>query len=246
MKLPAELLAVPSPALDWARAGGGVTLGARLPERAARARERLTPRAPTAARDHGTASLNMTASVLERIASGEAAAVNECMRTYGGLVWSLALRMSPGRADAEDAVQEIFMDLWRNAGAYDPAKSPEKVYIAMIARRRLIDRWRSRSRRLEAEPLEDSEGLLEQVTEASPGTNAELAEAMAVIDALDPEQREVIHMGVVQGMTHSEIARETGKPLGTVKTQIRRGLIKIRAQLAPEGEPDDRAWGAES
>lgn len=188
----------------------------------------------------------MTVSVLERIAGGEAAAVNECMRTYGGLVWSLALRMSPGRADAEDAVQEIFMDLWRNAGAYDPAKSPEKVYIAMIARRRLIDRWRSRSRRLEAEPLEDSEGLLEQVTEASPATNAELAEAIAVIDALDPEQREVIHMGVVEGMTHSEIARATGKPLGTVKTQIRRGLIKIRAQLTPEGESGDQAWGVES
>ncbi len=137
------------------------------------------------------------------------------------------------------------MDLWRNAGAYDPAKSPEKVYIAMIARRRLIDRWRSRSRRLETEPLEDNEATLEQVAEASPGINAELAEAMAVIDELDPEQREVIHMGVVQGMTHSEIARETGKPLGTVKTQIRRGLMKIRARLAPDGEGGEHARGAE-
>jgi RNA polymerase sigma-70 factor, ECF subfamily len=180
----------------------------------------------------------MTTSVLERIAAGEPTAVQECMKSFGGLVWSLALRMSPSRADAEDAVQEIFMDVWRNAGAYDPAKSPEKVFIAMIARRRLIDRWRSRSRRLETEPLEDSEAMLEQAMVASPATQVELAEAMAVIAELDPEQRQVIHMGVVQGMTHSEIARETGKPLGTVKTQIRRGLIKIRARLA-DGEDID-------
>jgi RNA polymerase sigma-70 factor (ECF subfamily) len=178
----------------------------------------------------------MTLTVLERIAAGEAAAVQECMSAYGGLVWSLALRMSPGRADAEDAVQEVFMDLWRNAGAYDPAKSPEKVFIAMIARRRLIDRWRSRSRRLETDPLEDSESFLEQNSEASPVVGVELAEAMDAIDTLDAEQRQVVLMGVVQGMTHSEIARETGKPLGTVKTQMRRGLIRVRALLSDGSE----------
>lgn len=221
----------------WAGRGDGGRLAPKPPRRASRSPRVLTGRGRPVALDNGKPVPEMTSSVLERIAAGEPTAVQECMKSYGGLVWSLALRMSPGRADAEDAVQEIFMDLWRNAGAYDPAKSPEKVFIAMIARRRLIDRWRSRSRRVETESLEDSEAMLEQAMVASPATQVELAEAMEVIAALDPEQRQVIHMGVVQGMTHSEIARETGKPLGTVKTQIRRGLIKIRARLADGEDP---------
>jgi len=216
----------------WAGVAEGDNLAGNLPGRVAHGRKpgRLKTRA--AAHSNGKVSPAMTLTVLERIAKGDAAAVQECMTSYGGLVWSLALRMSPGRADAEDAVQEVFMDLWRNAAAYDPAKSPEKVFIAMIARRRLIDRWRSRSRRLETEPIEDSEAFLEQQSEAPQQTSVELDEAMAVIDTLDAEQRQVVLMGVVQGMTHSEIARETGKPLGTVKTQMRRGLIRIRARLA--------------
>ena len=173
----------------------------------------------------------MTVPVLKRIGAGESSAVKECMSTYGGLIWSLALRMSPTRSDAEDAVQEVFMDLWRNASAFDPDKSPERVFVTMIARRRLIDRWRSRSRRLETDPIEDSEYMLEQRSEASPATGVELSEAMDVIAQLDPDQRQVITLGVVEGMTHSEIARHTGKPLGTVKTQMRRGLMRVRERL---------------
>ncbi len=227
----------------WAGAVEGDNLASKLPGRAVRVREPAPMRARAAALSNGNISPAMTLTVLERIARGEAAAVQECMTSYGGLVWSLALRMSPGRADAEDAVQEVFMDLWRNAAAYDPAKSPEKVFIAMIARRRLIDRWRSRSRRLETEPIEDSEAFLEQQSEAPQQTSVELDEAMAVIDTLDAEQRQVVLMGVVQGMTHSEIARETGKPLGTVKTQMRRGLIRIRAQLAGGEDVNAEAHG---
>lgn len=219
----------------WADVAEGDNLAASLPGRVVRVRRSSHVRARAAAPSNGNTSPAMTLTVLERIAKGEAAAVQECMTSYGGLVWSLALRMSPGRADAEDAVQEVFMDLWRNAAAYDPEKSPEKVFVAMIARRRLIDRWRSRSRRLETEPIEDSEAFLEQQSEAPQQTSVELDEAMAAINTLDDEQRQVVLMGVVQGMTHSEIARETGKPLGTVKTQMRRGLIRIRARLA-EGE----------
>ncbi len=173
----------------------------------------------------------MKVTLLERIAGGDSKALRECMDSYGGLVWSLALRMSPDRAEAEDAVQEIFTELWRNASSYAPDKSPEKVYIAMIARRRLIDRWRSRSRRLETEPLPDTEIFHEQHTEAAPAVSVELSQVMAVIAKLDPEQREVIELGVVKGLTHSEIARETGRPLGTVKTQMRRGLIKVRESI---------------
>ena len=85
-------------------------------------------------------------TILQRIAGGEAVAVNECLETYGGLVWSLARRFCPKHEDAEDAVQDTFVDIWRNAERFDPEIASEATYITMIARRRLIDRYRRSGR----------------------------------------------------------------------------------------------------
>jgi RNA polymerase sigma factor (sigma-70 family) len=84
--------------------------------------------------------------ILQRVAAGEAAAVDECLVAYRGLVWSLARRSTTNLSDAEDAVQEIFIEIWRNAGRYDSTLSSESTYITMIAKRRLIDRFRRRKR----------------------------------------------------------------------------------------------------
>ena len=84
----------------------------------------------------------MSPSVLQRIAAGESSAVRECIDQYGALVWSLARRLSRTPADAEDATQEIFLDIWRSAFRYDSSQGSPQVFIAMIARRRLIDRLR--------------------------------------------------------------------------------------------------------
>ena len=92
------------------------------------------------------------------VAGGDAGAVRECLDAYGGLVWSLARRLSPGEAEAEDAVQEIFIELWSKAGRYDEGRASETTFVAMIARRRLIDRWRQRGRRLDEDAL-DVNGL---------------------------------------------------------------------------------------
>ena len=73
-------------------------------------------------------------AILNRIANGDQDAVQECLKTYGGLVWSLARRMLRNSDDAEDAVQEIFVDIWKNAGRFDPSQSSETTFIAMIAR----------------------------------------------------------------------------------------------------------------
>ncbi len=96
----------------------------------------------------------MSPSVLQRIASGDPAAVRECIDQYGPLVWSLARRLSRTASDAEDATQEIFLDIWRSAGRFDASQGSDKVFIAMIARRRLIDRLRKKS----AEPPMESGG----------------------------------------------------------------------------------------
>ena len=86
-------------------------------------------------------------SILARIAAGDPGAVEECMDRYGGLVWTLARRWSASDADAEDAVQEVFLTLWKNASRFDETKSSEKTFITMITRRRLIDRIRHSKRR---------------------------------------------------------------------------------------------------
>ena len=85
-------------------------------------------------------------NVLHRVAAGDRAAVRECLARYGGLVWSLVRRSTSDAAEAEDAVQEIFVDVWQSASRFDPAVASEATFIAMIARRRLIDRARRRNR----------------------------------------------------------------------------------------------------
>lgn len=169
---------------------------------------------------------------LERVAAGDPGAVQDCITDFGKAVWSLALRLSPTHADAEDATQEIFLDLWRSAKRFDPGKGSELGFIMTIARRRLIDRIRRTNARPITEPeslLPASEALVSQ--SASPELNAEVSMAVKALDALSVEQRRVIAMSVFQGLTHREIADVTGKPLGTVKTLIRRGLIQIRRDL---------------
>jgi RNA polymerase sigma-70 factor, ECF subfamily len=170
----------------------------------------------------------MTDSVLIQVAQGDQRAVRACIDQFGALVWSIARRLTRTHADAEDAVQEIFTDIWRSAARFDPAQGSEKVFVATIARRRLIDRLR----RLSNQGTTTSTDEIDSLTWADPGTHAETcAEAQTAARAvmqLRPEQRQVLELGLLQGLSHSEIATALQMPLGTVKTMMRRGLIQVR------------------
>lgn len=168
------------------------------------------------------------APVLARVAAGDAEATRECIARYGGLVWSLARRFEP--SDAEDAVQEIFVDLWKSAGRYDPSIASEPAFVTVIARRRLIDRRRSRGRRPALEAGVQLPTLVDQGT--APDTLVEANQAARALAALRPEQRQVLLLATCHGLSHGEIASETGLPLGTVKAHARRGLLSIRAALS--------------
>ena len=177
----------------------------------------------------------MTQAILQRIADGDGSAVQDCLDKYGGLVWSIARKLLRNSDDAEDAVQEIFVDIWKNAERFDESKSSETTFIAMIARRRLIDRIRYSTRRISADSLDDV--LLEPFTRADKAmqVSIEAGQAAEAMRSLRPEQQQVLRLSIIQGMSHQEISDSTGMPLGTVKTHARRGILHVRENLGLGG-----------
>ncbi len=174
-------------------------------------------------------------SLLPRVASGDAGAVEACLARYSPLVWSLAKRMVRNPSVLEEIVQEIFVDVWKSAGSYDPSRASEATFIATIARRRVIDRQRRAARAPESEVLDEetvaiADEELERVEQRD-----EAGRAARALATLRPEQRRVILMAVVDGRTHEEIATATGMPLGTVKSHIRRGLDRAARLLRRRG-----------
>ncbi|MBX3216950.1 MAG: sigma-70 family RNA polymerase sigma factor [Labilithrix sp.] len=172
------------------------------------------------------------AALLPLVAGGDRAAVRQCIERYGALVWSLARRARLAQDEAEDVVQEIFLDLWRSAARFDPSVASETTFIAMIARRRLVDLRRKHQRRPETEPLIDSQRATS--TMPAPELGAEAAQAARALDQLRPEQRQVLILTACQGLSHEEVAQTTGMPLGTVKAHARRGLMRVREVLGAE------------
>jgi RNA polymerase sigma-70 factor (ECF subfamily) len=144
----------------------------------------------------------------------------------------MARRMSRTTSDAEDATQEIFLQIWRHAARFDCSVGSEQTFVAMIARRRLIDRLR----KINAEPpMESSSEVVDSIATAEPGHSSETSikaqRAMEALAELRSEHRQVLELGILEGLTHVEIARRLGLPLGTVKSFIRRGLIRVRERM---------------
>ena len=185
--------------------------------------------------------------LLPRIAEGDTAAVSLCLDRYGGLVWSLAKRKLADRQTAEDAVQEIFLKLWEVADRFDPNIAGETTFVAMIARRKLIDI--QRKRQLPVSTEHEFDGLCGQTSDAATALERqdEASRAAELLRTLPAEQQDVIKLNVFDGLSHSKISEATGLSLGTVKTHIRRGLLKLRKSLFPQPDyyPGD-AWAIAS
>ena len=176
----------------------------------------------------------MPLTMLQRVANSDPAAVDECLGKYGGLVWSLARRLCPRHEDAEDAVQDIFVEIWRKADKFDPQIASEATYITMIARRRLIDRYRRRRRDLDTASLNEQVVASEAEHERQTEVSDEAALARQHMQQLRPEERRVLELSINQGLSQRQIAETTRLPLGTVKTHARRGLIRLRELLGVE------------
>ena len=177
-------------------------------------------------------------SLLTRIANGDQSAVPECISRYGGLIWTLARRRLASREDAEDVVQEIFVDLWRSADRFDPLVAEEITFVAMIARRRVIDRLRQRSVLPQTASIDDASvsGVVDVAGWETVGRRLELGDEARIaeehLQRLKPEEQQILRLSIYDNLSHAAIAEQTGFPLGTVKSHIRRGLDSLRRTLA--------------
>jgi RNA polymerase sigma-70 factor (ECF subfamily) len=162
-------------------------------------------------------------SILLRVARGETAAMHELVREFRKIIWSLARRMSPTVADAEDATQDILFDIWRKGHRFDASRGSAAAFLVTMAKNRLIDRLRRASK----DPLtnaEDSLASLQSTSQVSVTTGLTPGQRRA----LCPIQRSVLELWLTHDLTHLEIANRLGMPLGTVKSLRRRALARLR------------------
>ena len=169
--------------------------------------------------------------LLVQIAAGVPAAVDDFVRTHGNTVWGLARRFCRSAEDAEDATQEILIEIWKSAERFDPASGSELTFVMTIARRRLIDRARRLGRRPPLELLQEAGDVAAAASPDRSEVDDEARKAMAALQQLRPEQRQVLELALAEGRTHQEIAQAVGIPLGTVKSHARRGLMRLRSML---------------
>jgi RNA polymerase sigma-70 factor (ECF subfamily) len=159
--------------------------------------------------------------------SGDQSAMAELYDRYSGIVYAVALRVLGDTGAAEDVLQEVFLQLWRNPGAFDAARGSLGAWLAVITRNRSIDSLRRRRRR----PETDIEDVILSVAPdlAGEADRSRAAEKVrGVLGTMPASQRSALEMAYFEGMSHSEIANKTGEPLGTIKTRIRSGLIALR------------------
>jgi RNA polymerase sigma-70 factor (ECF subfamily) len=167
--------------------------------------------------------------LLPLIAAGQVAAVDEFVERYGGLIWSMARKMMRVPQDAEDIVQEIFIELWKNAASFNPARGSEVTFVAIVTRRRLIDRLRRTSANVNVvelrehpviEPVASGHNSLEVIDELDKVRNC--------MGQLTANAQSVLTLILQEGKSHQEASQTLCMPLGSVKSFARRGLLALR------------------
>ena len=170
-------------------------------------------------------------NLLAEVATGDSKAFEELTKKYGNLIWSIARRYLSNQAEAEDAVQEIFLALWQSASRFDANKGSEITFIATIARRRLIDGLRKNNKHKILQSIDDAISNDVFTQKSNLEKNAELSLAIGILETLEKKDQELLSLSIYQGYSHVEIAKLLNLPLGTVKTKIRRNLMKIREKI---------------
>jgi RNA polymerase sigma-70 factor (ECF subfamily) len=173
---------------------------------------------------------------MDRLRAGDTGALSELYDRHTPMLYAVAMRIVRRASDAEDVIQETWVQAWKNAASYDAARGPVAGWLVTIARSRAIDRFRSLASRLNAEtavepaadPPPDEPGAFAAARQLS----ARVSEALG---ALPEAQRRSLELAYFSGLSQSEIAARLGAPLGTVKSWTRQGLLRLR-ELVPQEE----------
>jgi len=187
-----------------------------------------------------TAQQSQDRQLMTRIAQGDQLAFGALYDRLSGPLYSMAIKMLGDAAEAEDALQEVCLQIWRRAPTYDPAQSSVFSWAILLTRGKVIDRLRARGRRLRVVSVstDDDSTSIETVDASSSvdtadtvNKNDEAVRVRSVLGSLPAEQRQAIEMAFFSDLTHHEIAERLKEPLGTVKARIRRGLLRLRDEL---------------
>jgi RNA polymerase sigma-70 factor (ECF subfamily) len=178
------------------------------------------------------------ASLIFQISKGDESSLNKFYENTKHLVYGLTLRILGDVAEAEEVTVDVYMQVWNKASDYDPERGTPSSWLLMLTRSRAIERLRSGARRRNLE-----EPIINEIPNPSLNPEENVLEAekrRAVQDAfakLSPQQRQAIELAYFSGLSQSEIATRLGHPIGTVKSWIRLGMMKLREVLIPpEGE----------
>jgi RNA polymerase sigma-70 factor (ECF subfamily) len=175
--------------------------------------------------------------LIARIARGDRDAFSRFYDAYAGLALGLIRRVLRDRAAAEEVLQEVFWQIWREASSYDAQRGSPEAWLVTRAKTRAIDKLRSirRMGKTFVAPLEESVARTREAPVEDPGVAAEERGLVrSALDRLPEAQRRVIELAFLEGLTQSEIAVRLGQPLGTVKTRARLGLERLRGVLRDE------------
>jgi len=170
------------------------------------------------------------AELVSRLRSGDQNAMGALYDRYSSIVYAVALRVLADTGTAEDVLQEVFMQIWRNPSRFDANRGSLAAWLAVIARNRAIDALRKR--RYESD-IEDVVVSVEPDLASEADRSRVAKNIRDVLNGMHPAQRQALEMAFFEGLTHTEIAAKIGEPLGTIKTRIRAGLLALRKALKP-------------
>lgn len=172
--------------------------------------------------------------LIDRLKKGDKSAFREIYARYSQIVFNLAFRMLRSREEAEEVVQEIFLQVWNRAESYDSGRGAISTWIVNIARSRSIDRLRTLGFREQTTELDEervnSKSDLSRIIEDREESKKIIRDAL---DSLPDNQRQAIEMVYFEGLTHIEAAERLNEPVGTIKTRIRLGVAKLKEKISP-------------
>lgn len=176
-------------------------------------------------------------ALMRRVASNEEQAIGELYDRFGSLVYRMAYQAMPTRADAEDAVQEVFVRLWRTAARYDPKRAALVTWVMLISRRHLVDKLRRTQTRVKAASLESGAGAAvpdRPINLSRLERDEKFKALLKRIAALPELQRNVVTRAYLGGQTLRQIGEELNTPIGTIKSALSRALVRLRERVSEE------------